>query len=165
VLIAPNSSSREVLGKQTLWVMAAPDRVESFLLHRPRQSNYGGIAMYTILERGPELSSEQITALQMAGTPLSHYDGDPIFKRWPSVPGFAFRLHRGKSTLDLLVDLLNPGWEFHCDGERHLNWHWVGQEMKQLAKTLFPAYASEHATSMWKQGAMKKLAETYRQQG
>ena len=95
----------------------------------------------------------------MVFEPLSYYDGRPIFKRLPSVPDFAFRLHRGESTLDLLVDLHNAGWEFYCETERHWGWNWVGSEMVPLAKALFPEHASQHMRSVWKRGAMKRLSE------
>jgi hypothetical protein len=149
----------KILGKRTRWVLDEPDRIESFILERPRSSRRRGIEAYTILARGPELSAEQIASLrQMVFEPLSYYDGRPIFKRLPSVPEFAFRLHRADSTLDLLVDLHNPGWEFCCETERHWGWNWVGGEIVALAKTLFPEHASEHARSVWKRGAMKMLA-------
>jgi hypothetical protein len=149
----------KILGKRTLWVLAEPDRAESFILERPQASRRRGIEDYTILARGPELTAEQITSLrEMALEPLSYYDGRPIFKRLPSVPEFAFRLHRGKSTLDLLVDLHNPGWEFFCETERHCDWNWVGGEIIAIAKALFPEHASPNARSVWKRGAMKTLA-------
>ncbi|MBI1913419.1 MAG: hypothetical protein HYS12_01480 [Planctomycetes bacterium] len=149
-----------ILGKRTRLVLVEPDRTESFILERLRSSKRRGIEAYTILARGPELTAEQIASLQqMVFEPLSYYDGRPIFKRLPSIPEFAFRLHRGESTLDLLVDLHNPGWEFCCEAERHWGWNWVGSEMVALAKALFPEHASEHARSVWKRGAMKRLAE------
>ena len=150
----------KILGKRTRWVLAEPERIESFILERPRSSRRRGIEAYVILARGPELIVEQMTSLQqMVFEPLSYYDGHPIFKRLPSVPDFAFRLHRGESTLDLLFDLHNPGWEFYCETERHWDWNWVGGEMVALAKALFPEHASPNARSVWKRGAMKRLAE------
>jgi hypothetical protein len=149
----------KILGKRTRWVLAEPERAESFILEKPRSSRRRGIEGCTILARGPELTAEQIASLQqMVFEPLSYYDGRPIFKRLPSVPDFAFRLQRGESTLDLLVDLHNPGWEFYCETERHWGWNWVGGEMVALAKALFQEHASEHARSVWKRGAMKMLA-------
>ena len=119
----------KILGKRTLWVLAEPDRAESFILEHPRSSRRCGIEGYTILARGPELTAEQVASLQqMVFEPLSYYDGRPIFKRLPSVPDFAFRLHREETRLDLLVDLHNPGWEFYCETERHWGWNWVGEQ-------------------------------------
>jgi hypothetical protein len=150
----------KILGKRTLWVLAEPDRAESFILERPRASRRRGIEGYTTLARGPELTAEQIASLRgLVFEPLSYYDGRPIFKRLPSVPEFAFRLHRGKSTLDVLVDLHNPGWEFCCETERHWDWNWVGGETIAIAKALFPEHASPHVRSVWKRGALKRLSE------
>lgn len=149
----------EILGERTRWVLAEPERGESFILEQQRGSGARGIEGYTILARGPELAADQIASLQqMVFEPLSYYDGYPVFRRFPSVPGFAFRLTRDESTLDLLVDLHNPGWEFHCEVEHYESWNWVGGEMIALAKALFPEHASEHARSVWKRGTLKKLA-------
>jgi hypothetical protein len=151
---------KDILGNQTRWVIAAPDRVECFIIERPQSSRRRRIDGYKILAGGPELTADQIALLQqMVLDPLAYYDGRPIFKRLPSVPEFAFRLHRGESKLDLLVDLHNPGWEFYCETECHWGWNWVGGEMVGLAKALFPEHASEHARPVWKRGAMKRLAE------
>lgn len=150
----------KILGKRTRWVLAEPERVESFILEHLRSSRRRGIEAYRILARGPMLTAEQMALLQqMVFEPLSYYDGRPIFKRLPSVPDFAFRLHRAESRLDFLVDLHNPGWEFYCESERHWDWNWVGGEMVGLAKALFPEHASPNARSVWKRGAMKRLAE------
>ena len=149
----------EILGQDTLRVLNAPDRVECFIVERPQESNRCGIEAYQVLAQGPDLSTEQIGLLRrMVLDPLAHYDGRPVFRRYPSVPGFAFQLFRGELTLDMLIDLHNPGWEFYCEKERHENWHWVGDEMASLAKSLFPDHASPRSRSIWKQGAMKKLA-------
>jgi hypothetical protein len=151
---------KDILGKQTRYVLSAPDRVEGFIIERRQRSTRRGIDSYKVLARGPELAGDQIALLQqMVLDPLSYYDGHPIFKRSPSIPGFAFRVYRAESTLDLLVDLHNPGWEFYCESERHWGWNWVGGEMVALAKALFPEHASDRARSVWKRGAMKRLAE------
>jgi hypothetical protein len=146
------------LGEQTRWILAAPDRVESFIIERLQRTRRCGIDGDQILAQGPKLSVDQISSLQqMVLDSLAYYDGRPIFKRLPSVPEFAFRFWRAESKLDLLVDLHNPGWEFHCERERHRGWNWVGGEMRALAKALFPEQASTHPRSVWKRGAIKKL--------
>jgi hypothetical protein len=118
---------------------------------------------YTILGRGPQLTAGQIASLQrMVLEPKSYYDGSPVFRRLPSVPEFAFRLRRAASTLDLLVDLHNPGWEFHCEGETFSGWNWVGDELVALAKALFPQYASASTRAVWKRGTVKDLAAAIR---
>ena len=161
-LIFTNDNPRpviEILGERTRWVLTEPELVESFVLEKPRKSRGCGVEGYTILARGPALSAEQITSLQqLVNEPLSYYDGHPHFRRLPSIPELAFQFHRGKSVLDLLVDLHNPGWEFHCEVERSAGWNWVGDEIVALAKALFPEHASAHSRSVWKRGAMKTLA-------
>jgi hypothetical protein len=148
----------KILGHRTRWLILAPARVRSFILGGRRYSRQSGIQGYEMLADGPELVERQIRSLQeMMLEPHSYYDGQPIFKRLPSVPEFAFRLHRDDSTLDLLVDLHNPGWEFHCEHEFYRDWSWVGSEMKVLAKELFPALASGSSRSVWKRGAIKAL--------
>jgi hypothetical protein len=150
----------KILGERTRWVLVEPERIESFILEHPRSSRRRGIEAYTTLARGPNLIAEQMATLQqIVFEPLSYYDGRPIFKRLPSVPDFAFRVNRGESAIDLLVDLHNPGWEFYCETERHWGWNWVGGEIVALAKALFPEHASPNARSVWKRGAMKRLAE------
>lgn len=85
----------ELLGACTLRVLAQPDRADCFILERPPMSQGRGIDAYAILSQGPNLTAAQIAALQeMVYEPLSHYDGHPIYRRLPSVPGFAFRLSR-----------------------------------------------------------------------
>jgi hypothetical protein len=74
-----------------------------------------------------------------------------------SVPNFAFRIWRGTRVVDVLIDLHNPGWEFHCGPECHRNWSWVGDEMISLAKELFPRFASPNARAVWRKGAIKGL--------
>ena len=151
----------EILGPRTRWILNAPDRVESMILQRNQELCRSSLKDYRVLARGPELTKTQIASLQvMVFEPLSFYDGMPLFRRFPSAPNFAFRLQREETTLELLVELLNPGWEFYCENEFHMGWHWVDREMARLAKALFPEYASESSSSMWRRGAIKKLAET-----
>jgi hypothetical protein len=148
----------EVLGPQTLRVVSAPDRVGSFLLFAPSFTGRAGLADCTILAEGPGLDAEQIRQLRsLILKPEAHYNGHPIYKRRPSVPNFAFLIRRADCTVEMLVDLTNPGWEFHCGAEHHQNWNWVGPELARLAKALFPEYASPHAGSVWKRGVVEEL--------
>jgi hypothetical protein len=152
-----------ILGKQTRWVLAAPDRIESFIIERPQTTKRCGIDGYEVLVRGPVLVAAQIALLQrMVLDPRAYYDGRPVFKRWPSVPECAFRLHRGERKLDLLLDLHNPGWEFYCGRECYSGWNWAGRRMVVLVKALFPHQASPCPRSIWKRGAMKRLAKAAR---
>ena len=155
----PRSVER-ILGTRTRWIIASPDRIETFILERPQLRRNCGIEGYRILARGPDLTADQIRLLQQQLLdPLAYYDGRPIFKRLPSVPEFAFRLFRADSKLELLVDLHNPGWEFYCGTERYWDWNWVGAELISLAKAAFPELASSDARSVWRRGAIKELAD------
>jgi hypothetical protein len=123
-----------------------------------------GFASCTVLAQGPLLTDEQVARLRgHILRPEAHYNGQPVFRRRPSIPNFAFRFWRGDRVLDLLVDLHNPGWEFHCGAEHYRNWNWVGDELVSLAKELFPQLASSSARAIWQKGAIKALQENTRE--
>jgi hypothetical protein len=153
----------DFLGRETLNVLAAPDRGESCVIEAGSQPSDVGFAGCTVLAQGPSLTDAQVARLTgCILRPEAHYNGQPIFRRRPSVPDFAFRLWRGDRVLDLLVDLHNPGWEFHCGAEHYRNWNWVGDELVGLAKELFPQVASPSARAIWQKGAIKALQEKKR---
>jgi hypothetical protein len=153
----------DFIGREILAVLAAPDRVESYIIEDgPRRWGVGFVGCKALVE-GQLLSDEQVTRLrEYILSPEGHYNGCPIFKRLPSVPNFAFRVWCGDRVLDVLVDLHNPGWEFHCGAERYRNWNWVGGEMIYLAKELFPRFASSSSRAVWRKGAIKTLQEQWR---
>ena len=146
------------LKSKTLWVVTDPNYIESYIIYPKRYSKRCGISGYTILAKGPLLQAEQITALQkLILDPKSYYNGWPIYRRLPPVPGFAFRIFRDDQHVDLMVDLHNPGWEFICDDEFYGDWNWVGTEITGIAKSLFPEYASPNPRYIWRKGAIKNL--------
>ena len=148
----------DFLERETLEVLAAPDRVESYIIEVGSQLSRVGFASCTVLAQGPLLTDEQVARLTgYILRPEAHYNGRPIFRRRPSVPDFAFRVWRGDRVLDVLVDLHNPGWEFHCGVEHYSNWNWVGDELVCLAKELFPRLASSSSRAIWQKGAIKAL--------
>jgi hypothetical protein len=154
---------KEFLGKQTLDVLAAPDRVESYIIEDGPRRWGAGFVGCTILAEGPLLTAAQLARLrECVLSPEAHYNGRPIFKRLPSVPNFAFRVWRGDRVLDLLLDLHNPGWEFFCGPEHYRNWNWVGREMVGLAKELFLQFASPSRRAVWRKGAIRALQEKAR---
>jgi hypothetical protein len=147
-----------VLGPQTLQIVSAPERVESSLIFTPPFPRRPGLAGCTILAEGPDLDAEQVRRLRsLILKPEAHYNGHPIFKRRPSVPNFAFLIRQADRAVEMLIDLTNPGWEFHCGAEHHQNWNWVNPELARLAKALFPEYASPHAGSVWRRGVLAGL--------
>jgi len=151
----------ELIGAKTLEILAAPERIESYIIQDTREQRDVGFLGCTVLSEGPLLSDDQVTRLtESILTPEAHYNGCPIFRRFPSVPNFAFRVWRGECVLDVLVDLHNPGWEFHCGSERYRNWNRVADKMISLAKELFPQYASFRSQSVWKKGAIAALRKS-----
>jgi hypothetical protein len=152
------------LGRETLDVLAAPDRIESYMIEVGPQPRVG-FAGCTVLAQGPSLTDEQVARLMgYISRPEAHYNGQPRFRRRPSVPDFAFRIWRGDRVLDVLVDLHNPGWEFYCGAEHYSNWNWVGDELVALAKELFPQLASSSSRAVWQKGVIKALQENPRQE-
>jgi hypothetical protein len=153
----------DFLGRETLEVLAAPDRVESYIIEVGSQRSGAGFASCTVLAQGPLLTDEQVAHLTgYILTPEAHYSGQPRFRRRPSIPNFAFRVWRGDRVLDVLVDLHNPGWEFHCGAEHYSNWNWVGDELVCLAKELFPQLASSSSRAIWQKRVIKALQEKKR---
>jgi hypothetical protein len=153
----------DFVGRETLEVLAAPDRVESDIIEAGSQPSRMGFASCTVLAQGPLLTDEQVVRLRSyILTPEAHYNGQPVFRRRPSIPNFAFRIWRGDRVFDVLVDLHNPGWEFHCGTEHYRNWNWVGDELVRLAKELFPRLASSSSRAIWQQGAIKALQKKTR---
>src|SRR5215467_183046 len=151
------------LGRETLEILAAPDRVESCIIEVCSQPSGVGFASCTVLAQGPLLTEEQVARLRSyILTPEAHYNGQPVFRRRPSIPNFAFRVWSGDRALDVMVDLHNPGWEFHCGTEHYRNWNWVGDELVRLAQELFPRLASSSSRAIWQQGAIKALQEKTR---
>ena len=150
----------DFLGRETLEVLAAPERVESYIIDAGSQPSCAGFASCMALAHGPLLTDEQVARLTgYILRPEAHYNGQPRFRRRPSIPNFAFRAWRGDRVLDVLVDLHNPGWEFHCGAEHYSNWNWVGDELVCLAKELFPRLASSSSQAIWQKGAIKALQE------
>ena len=153
----------DFLGAGTLEVLAAPDRVESYIIQDdPRRWDMGFVGC-TLLAEGPLLNNEQVARLRgCILAPESYYNGRPIYRRFPSVPNLAFRVWSGDRVLDVLVDLHNPGWEFHCGSEHYSDWNEVGGEMICLAKELFPRFASSNLGAVWQKGAIKALRDKAR---
>jgi hypothetical protein len=153
----------DFLGQGTLEIVSAPDRVESYIIKVGSEPAGVGFLSRTVLVQGPMLTDEQVARLKgYILRPEAHYNGSPVFRRRPAVPNFAFRVWRGDRVLDVLVDLHNPGWEFHCSAEHYRNWNWVGDELVRLAKELFPQLASSSSRAMWQKGAIKALQEKKR---
>ena len=148
----------QVLGPLTFGVISAPEWVDSYIVYTHWSWTVRRLEDCQILATGPRLTPDQVEFLRaLIMEPQAHWHGDPVYRRRPPVGNFAFRLGRGTRTVDLLVDLQNPGWEFLCPPERQWAFHFAGREMARLAKALFPELASPHESSVWKQGAITAL--------
>ena len=103
-----------VLGPQTRRVIENSDHGEPFIV-QPRQkwTCRCGLSGYAILAEGPRMSEDQLAMIRQAiFEPRAYYAGRPLFRRLPPAPDFAIQLHAGDESLDLMLDLHNPGWGF-----------------------------------------------------
>lgn len=156
---SPDFIIKSVLGRRTCSILENADRGEPFIV-QPRQkwTCQCGLTGYTILAEGPHLNADQLAMIrQTVFEPRAYYTGRPIFRRLPPAPNFAFQLHAGDDSLDLMLDLRNPSWGFYCDGEKYEQWNWVGPTFVQMAKDLFPDLASKDTRSVWRKGAIEQL--------
>lgn len=147
------------LGKDSLWIVSEPEKVESFLVRCGQgEWSHGGLQSCEVLAKGPLLTIAQTNELKRIVL-----DRDSYFlgcKRClPPDPHFALRLWKKERCMDLMVDLHRAGWVFHCGDEEF--WSWcdpVVRELIILAKSLFPKQASSSPRCVWRRGAMEDLA-------
>ena len=86
----------DFLGKETLKLLAAPDRIESYIIETLQRGV--GFVGCSILAKGPLLTDEQAARLRgCILSPQAHYNGCSIFKRLPFVPSFPFSRLAAKS--------------------------------------------------------------------
>jgi hypothetical protein len=71
----------------------------------------------------------------------------------PPRPGFVFQLTHDQLTADILVDLHNAGWIIRCADERYWGFHFAGEAVRELAKSLFPEFASPDPSAVWRKSA------------
>jgi len=78
---------QDFLGADTLEALAAPKRVESYIVQDgPRRGGVGFVGC-TVLAAGPLLNPEQVARLSACIlTPEAHYNGRPIYRPFPPVP-------------------------------------------------------------------------------
>ena len=148
---------REFLGGQTLHAVKSFQSVTASILKRPTRPNPPRHARLTPWRK---LTGSQVEAFRrIVGDPASYWNGWPIYRRFPPRPGFALRLVREGLVTSLLADLQNPGWEFHCHDETYWGFHFAGDAMAALAKSIFPEYASPDRRSVWKKGVLDDLEQ------
>lgn len=94
-----SSPVAEFIGARTLELLASPNRIESYIVQDGLERRKLGFSGCTVLAKGPTLDELQIARLrECVLTPQAHYDGDPIFRRLPPKPSFAFRATSTCST-------------------------------------------------------------------
>jgi len=104
------------------------------------------------------LSSAQVAELsRLLLDQASHYQGRPVYRREPPVPGFVVQLLAGERVVECLLDLHNPSWTITCEDETTTNYCWIGDSLVSLAQELFPECASERSGSVWRQSAIREL--------
>lgn len=162
----PGPPLDDFLGQRTLAAMRTATRARAAIirqcrLYDPRPAT---LDAWPRLSRFRSLSRSQLELLRaVLLNRWSYWHGNPIYRRLPPTPGFAFRLAAPCDTLVVLIDLHNPGWSFQCGEERYgevfEQFHFAGRPMRALAKSLFPEYASRHEGSVWRQGAIRTLEQ------
>ena len=155
----PTKPVDQVLRAATIRAIRRAQSVNSFVLKKMQDFPFGRpISAYTKLTEASPLSPAQVETLKnVVFNPKSYWHGSPMYRRFPSIPGFAFEIRGGDSDIDLLVDLHNPGWEFFGEGEDYSAFNFAGSILTQLAKELFPHLASSYKESVWRKGAIKAL--------
>jgi hypothetical protein len=149
----------QLLGPRTLSAATNPQTVDGLIVKKSNDYSRGRtIADLTALTERRRLSESQTRTLRgIILDPKSYWNGWPKYRRFPPKPGFGFDIAGDKSTAHLLVDLQNPGWEFSCNGETYWGFNFAGSRLVELAKDLFPEYASPHRGSVWRKGIIVDL--------
>jgi hypothetical protein len=152
----------QLLKPVMIYVASAPESGKSFIIDKTLDGK-SGISGCRVLKEGKTLNSQQLTMFsRLVMNPESYLTQVGLFRRFPSMFTFVIQLHRDQQHLDILMDITNPGWSFfHSDGNyRDLGFNWIGSEMRQLAKELFPDEVSVHPKHGWKRGVLKQLRDT-----
>jgi hypothetical protein len=151
---------QDVLGKQSLKVTDSLQTAHAAILKRPKRAGRRRLADYEPLTAWRTLTDSQTSELRdILLDPLSYWNGWPKYRRFPPRPGFAVKLRGANGEADLLIDLHNPGWELLCSNEAYWGFNFAGPRLAAIAKAVFPEYASQHLTSVWKRDAIKSLED------
>lgn len=151
---SPDFDISKVLQPQVRQGIATATGSETFLLARDA---HGDLSQVTVLEQGQSLSREHLSLVkQLVETPEAWCDG-VFFRRPPGVPEFAIQLTGGEQSVDIMLDLQNPWWSFHC-GKFQYDWfHNVPDHLLEIARASFPQYAATERDQPWKPGAIARL--------
>lgn len=146
----------QILGPETLKAVEGFDAASACIISKSVQCK-------TVVEATPittarALLPEDCEALrQILLEPTSYWNGRPKYRRLPPKAGFAISILHNHRELGLLIDLMNPGWTFYCDGEFYWGFNFANKSLVPFAKSIFPEYASSAKQSVWKKGAIATL--------
>lgn len=104
-------------------------------------------------ELRPLVSRQLLFLREILLSPQSYWNGRPVYRRLPPRPDFLIECESASISWPIAVDLTNPGWEIHCEGESYSAFHFAGAPLRSLAKELFPEFASPRKDAMWAKGA------------
>ena len=150
---------QQLLGSRMILAITEAPRIDGAILKKSNDvSRYLPIADRTALTSWRPISElHRATLRTILLAPESYWNGWPEYRRFPPKPGFGFVILGKVSTVQILVDLQNPGWEFICNGETYWGFNFVGADLVNLAKEIFPEYASPSRGSVWRKGIIKEL--------
>lgn len=172
------------LGKQTRWVCAAPDQGTGAII-RMEKTLYEELcetmppikalrAKMDIMENSPErctrplgwdtlTESRPLTSTMLATLANLVLDDASYNRRKHQRPlpifNFVFQIARESKSLDILVDLYNPAWKMIEDGRTPTSWvnSPAIRQIRDIAKGLFPEYASSIVEWVWRKEVMAKF--------
>lgn len=149
----------EFLGARTMRAFKCIEKVECLLLKKsPDNTKCRLIEDFIPLTLRRQLSEAQnIFLKEILLNPKSYWHGNPVYRRFPPVPGLGIEIFTQQLRVHLLVDLQNPGWTMHCESEDLWGFNFAGPKLAKLAKEIFPEYASPHKAAVWRKGAIKEL--------
>ena len=146
----------EVLGRLTFRSIRCSQGAKAAIL--AKSSTARRAEDYAFLTERRQLTKPQLgTLIAILTDRRSYWTGSPKYRRFPPSPGLIFKIYGGVKSVDVLVDLQNPGWMILCADERHWGFNYAGPRLKILAKELFPEYASPSRNAVWKQGTIEAL--------
>lgn len=147
-----------ILGERTLDVVRSFTIAKAAILKKSDDPAGFRLAEFKRLTPWRTLSKSQRSEFRaILLDPDSYWNGWPIYRRFPPNPGFVIQLKKSSAKLDLLIDLHNPGWKWLCCDEKYWGFNFAGCSLGRMAKSVFPEFASNSSSSVWKQGAIKTL--------
>jgi hypothetical protein len=131
------------LGPRTLSMVKSLRKAKAAILRRPTRAADDTPWQSRRLTSWRAVTANQVATLgQILRDAKSYWNGWPMFRRLPPRPDFVLDVAGADSSAILLVDLPNPGWVWSCADEQYWGFHFAGEAIAALAKSVFPEYAS-----------------------